>query len=238
MGLDVYVGPLTRYYLGNWETVVQRFGRESGMPVTIVRPQGQEQDSTPKLYPEEVLEIVTQWRSNLSESLSPNLLEHLSWAESAEGEYFTDKPAWDGYGNLALLAAYDEHPEFLPPKVASQDFGSDPAWKASTADDFRSRYATILTPELWLPCRFAFVFRAPDVTGKEVWVGSSVTLLEQLRMLNESAVKASREQLMESRRENFEPGETFEKASKFGLAIFHELAERSVLLGQPMKMDY
>ena len=31
MGLDVYVGPLIRYYTGDWETIVQQIGRETGM---------------------------------------------------------------------------------------------------------------------------------------------------------------------------------------------------------------
>ncbi len=30
MGLDVYVGPLSRYYTGQWETVVQQWGRQIG----------------------------------------------------------------------------------------------------------------------------------------------------------------------------------------------------------------
>lgn len=34
MGLDVYVGTRTRYYAGNWETIVQQSSHESGVPVT------------------------------------------------------------------------------------------------------------------------------------------------------------------------------------------------------------
>ena len=238
MGLDIYVGPLTRYYLGDWETVVQRYGREHGISVNVVRPPDQQNEGETKLSADEVLEVVTHWRSELTASLGANLSEPLGWPESAEGEYFTDKPAWDGYGNLALLAAYDEHPNLEPPKIAAKDFGSDAAWKASTAEGFRSRYKNILTLELWLPSRFSFVFKAPDVAGKELWIGSSVALLEELRILNDSTVKANREQLIYRRRENFEPGESFEKASSFGLAMFLELAEKSVLLNSPMKMDY
>jgi hypothetical protein len=238
MGLDLYVGPLTRYYTGDWETVVQRFGKERGMSVTIVRPASNEENKESKLAPGEILDLVTRWRSALSDGLGDNVSQPLDWPESADGEYFTDKPAWDGYGNLALLAAYDEHPGLRPPTVACRDFSNDPAWKASTRSDFRSRYTTILQPELWLPCRFAFTFRAADVTGSEVWIGSSITLLEQLRALNGNTVSAGREQLTEWRRENFEPGDSFQKASRFGLAMFMELAEKSVLHRLPMKMDY
>jgi hypothetical protein len=37
MGLDVYVGSLTRYYARDWETVIQKHARETGMPLEIVR---------------------------------------------------------------------------------------------------------------------------------------------------------------------------------------------------------
>jgi len=38
MGLDVFVGSLTRYYMGNWETVIQQAGRQNNIPVQVVRP--------------------------------------------------------------------------------------------------------------------------------------------------------------------------------------------------------
>ena len=38
MGLDIYVGPLTRYYTDNWKTIVQQAGEDNNIPVTVVRP--------------------------------------------------------------------------------------------------------------------------------------------------------------------------------------------------------
>ena len=39
MGMDVYVGPLTRYLLGEWLTVVQQAGMANGVQVQVLRPQ-------------------------------------------------------------------------------------------------------------------------------------------------------------------------------------------------------
>ena len=50
MGLDVYVGPLTRYYSFEWETILQQAGREQGMDVHIVRPDGCELTPTIKAH--------------------------------------------------------------------------------------------------------------------------------------------------------------------------------------------
>ena len=38
MGLDVYVGPFSRYHTGEWETIVQQAARANGMTVQVVRP--------------------------------------------------------------------------------------------------------------------------------------------------------------------------------------------------------
>src|SRR5678809_1066963 len=37
MGLDVYVGSVTRYHCGDWQTVVQKFGSDTGLDVQVTR---------------------------------------------------------------------------------------------------------------------------------------------------------------------------------------------------------
>jgi hypothetical protein len=39
MGLNVYVGTLTRYYAGEWELVTQTAAREAGLSFEVVRKQ-------------------------------------------------------------------------------------------------------------------------------------------------------------------------------------------------------
>ena len=107
----------------------------------------------------------------------------LDWDESGPAPRFTDKPGWDGYGGTLLLAAHDEHPELPPPAQVSADWPDDLAYQAASAQGAGSRYSQLLTPELWLPCRFGFTVRTRDITGEEVEVGSSVALLDQLERL-------------------------------------------------------
>ena len=63
MGLDIYVGPLCRYYTGAWETVVQRYGRETGTSVYIVRatPASDDAITDPRL----AVAFLENWRSSL-----------------------------------------------------------------------------------------------------------------------------------------------------------------------------
>ena len=57
MGLDIYSGPLCRYYSGDWETENARVSRESGFRHTIIRPQ-------PWAFerPAEAIEDIEDWR--------------------------------------------------------------------------------------------------------------------------------------------------------------------------------
>ena len=98
MGLDVYVGSLTRYYVEGSADVVERVARHQGMAV----------DGQPA---EEVIHsAVVRWRDGLNHWLDDRLDGPLDWDESGPAPCFTDKPGWDGYGvalldQLELLAA-------------------------------------------------------------------------------------------------------------------------------------
>jgi hypothetical protein len=95
MGLDVYVGPLTRYYAGNWETIVQQRSKQFGIPVAIVRPrQGlfRRLFDRLSLRPPTAETAVRRWRDTLRRDLG---IADLDWNEDLEVDYETDKPAWD-----------------------------------------------------------------------------------------------------------------------------------------------
>jgi hypothetical protein len=252
MGLDIYVGSLTRYYTGDWQTIVQQLGQQQGFQVMTVRPEdftlaGRVRRFTERLLgrkppgADAVRAAVTEWRSALSRELGADLRQGLDWDEAPEAPYFTDKPAWDGYWGVVLLAAYDEHPELpRPARVTLDRPNEDPALRASNAEGFRSRYRQLLDPgvELWLPCSFEFTFRAQDIGGRNIGIGSSMALLQQLRDLNGRTLRGSPEELAVWHRENAEHGAPFDATARFGLALLLHLAEQSVTHRLPMKLDY
>jgi hypothetical protein len=217
VGLDVYVGSLTRYYVEGAADVVERIARHQGMAVD-----GQEAEAV-------IRAAVLGWREGLSRWLGDRLAGPLDWDESAPAPCFTDKPGWDGYGGALLLAAHDEHPELPPPAAVSADWPDDPAYQAASARGAGSRYAQLLTPELWLPCRFDFTVRTRDLTGEEVELGSSAALLDQL------------ERLADRYRLDGQPpadDHSLPAAAAGGLAVLRRLAERSVSCRVPMKLDF
>lgn len=54
--------------------------------------------------PEDVRAAVEAWRGAMAQSLNVPSLGN----EDPNAPYFTDKPAWDGFGGLLLWAAYDD----------------------------------------------------------------------------------------------------------------------------------
>jgi hypothetical protein len=223
VGLDVFVGSLTRYYAEGPADVVERIARHQGLA------------AGDGLEAEELIRAaVVRWRDGLSRWLGDRLAGPLDWDESGPAPCFTDKPGWDGYGGALLLAAHDEHPELPPPARVSADWPDDPAYQAASAPGAGSRYAQLLTPELWLPCRFDFTARTRDITGEEVELGSSVALLDQLQLLSARYHLDGQPPVPDPAAD----GHSLSAAAGNGLAVLLRLAARSVRSRVPMKLDF
>jgi hypothetical protein len=181
MGLDVYVGSLARYYVGDWETVVQRIGREQGMEVQIRRPTPAMRSFLARIIerliqsrrsgPAAAMRAVERWRQVLGRA--SNLGQAFEWNENLNYEYFTDKPAWDCYGALVLWACYDQLPAAHRANTALE-WNSDAAYRTGLMlSDQRYRHLLADT-EIWFPIEFAEPFGVTSIAGQPMIVGSSV----------------------------------------------------------------
>jgi hypothetical protein len=239
VGIDVYVGTLTRYHAGRWKTVVQQSAEAQGIQFERHDAAGRLVDAPP-LDPAEVRPIVEKWRRDISTGLGKRLKTPLDWDESDERPYFTDKPGWWGYQGVLLLAAHRELATFgwSLPKKMPEDLNADPA---VTAGSGMKRYGQLFEAAVWLPAKLDFTFRAHWITGDDLTFGSNVVLLDQLRDLNRRTYKADVATLAEWRK-----GEgpddladwPAELMAKYGLAVFTGLAERSVESRLPMLLDF
>lgn len=245
MGLDIYVGSLTRYFTHDWRTIVQQLAEcGEGPDVQIIRPDGADDAVTD---PEEIRSAILAWRQGLSAGLAAHLAAPLDWDESGSTPYFTDKPAWDCYGALLLWAAYSEHGDLVKPlanPVCSPegemgDWHRDPAFQRSVAEGYRTRYGQLLHDvEVWLPAGYDFTFGAPWVTGDPRRFGACGALVSQLDDLNARTWRATPEDLVEWRRNGADHGAPLEVAAQFAFGLMRDLAGKATEGRLPMLLDY
>jgi len=216
MALDIYVGPLTRY-----------FGDSNNRVAAIA-------DS-----PEQLRLAVAAWRTELSERLGPNIAGPLEWDETPAAPHFTGCPGWDGLAALVLWAAYAEHPLLECPATLPDEWENDAALARSTAEGFRSRYSHLVRHvELWLPSPFHFTFVGEDVGGHRVVIGSAPTLRRQLADLNSATWRARDTSLVEWRRRPPPPDAPLELRARHGFAEMMQAAQQAVDYRLPMRLDY
>jgi hypothetical protein len=263
VGLDVYVGTLSRYYRRDWELVAQRVARESGLSVKVAY-----QFDLPfeGRSPVEVQQITEAWREAIAAQLRERLGVSVSWDESDPNPYFTDKPDWDGWAAVCLWAAYEEQPGSSRPQgPVTPGWHEDPALQASLVPDFPSRYGALLYGAgMWLPGDFDGVFAVTDPAGARRGVASNVRLLRELIDLGERTWRPDASTLEAWRRgegagdesldlpagddpasverflrgaERQQAARSLEMQARFGYALLRALAERSVEHRLPMLLD-
>lgn len=236
MGLDVYVGSLTRYFTRDWETVVQKMGREEGAPVRVIRAHDPRDAITD---PDEVRSLVLHWRAIVSASLGENLDAPLEWSEGPDTPYFTDKPSWDPYLSLTVWAAYSEHEDLQCPFEYVEDLAEDEALARSSDPEFGTDYTQLVSGiEWWLPIPGPRVFIGPSPTGKAITFGASPVLRSELAHLNSKTWNASEAQIQEWRREGAGHKCPTEAGAKFAFAVLWELSGKAVDHRLPMLLDY
>jgi hypothetical protein len=182
---------------------------------------------------EEVIRsAVLRWRDGLNRWLGDRLDGALDWDESGPAPCFTDKPGWDGYGGTLLLAAHDEHPELPPPAQVSADWPDDLAYQAASARGAGSRYSQLLTPELWLPCRFGSPSAPGTSPARRSRSAPAWPCSTSWSCWRPATAWTT------GRRSRPPDGHSLSAAAGRRPAVLLRLAERSVVCRVPMKLDF
>lgn len=225
MGLDIYVGTLTRYYSNTWENKFQQLGRKLGQ-AAIIRP-----DNPTNMPPDEVRPLVTHWQRLLNESLATTIGsdQRISWDESPDSPYFTDKSSWKCHGSLVVWAAYVDR-EYMRPDVLSKTWYKDEIVRND--EEFTAITRGV---ELWLPMNFSYVFSTMGLNGRDVTIASATQLLMQLSTLNTRTWNASPTEIAEWEKE--EDG-TLESMAKRAFSIIFGLTSKAIEFCLPMKLDH
>ncbi len=190
MGLDVYSGPLCRYYSGDWETENARSNRESGLQFTTVRMQ-------PWAFerPAEALEDIEDWRTSLHHEWRPELIRgELVWDESERLPYLSHKIDWEGLHSLIFFLCCLQSPQFERPRTLPENFEDSEIYEAASRDYGESLLAA-LEAHAYLPSDESFLMPAEDPVGTELFFSSTGRLRSTLDWINAQAWNADRETL-------------------------------------------
>lgn len=232
MGLDLYVGTFSRYYQRDWLTVVQQAFPDQTQMVFSSPPPGDPASQ------EEVRAAIAQWSSQLAQSLK---LDSIGRDDPA-APYFTDKPAWDGFGGLVLWAAYDDQsvaPADRCATVTTDSWSQEPVLQRYATPPKELRYPQLLLGiELWLPISGPSVFRTLDPAGNQRMFGTCNKLLAELDLLNQRTWQADTATRDRWRHEGLEHGSPLENAARFGWSVMHCLATEAVQHQLPIILDY
>jgi hypothetical protein len=230
MGLDVYVGTFTRYYLHDWQTIVQQMF--PGM-VQVVRL-----DQKKKASPEDIRANVKAWRSALSTKLNVSSLG----SDDSSAPYFTDKLGWERFDALRYWAAYEDQgldPVRRPQPVAGNDGNKDPVLARYADPAVKSRYPQLLIgAEMWLPISSPSLFKSFDANGQKRIFGNCQKLLNELNELNtrtwgnEGAVPVLQGKAASGQ------SSQFEQAARSGWEMMHRLATQAVSHELAIILDY
>lgn len=190
MGLDIYAGTLTRYYAHNWKTVVQQWAEENGYAFQKFTPDGQPSDEE-ELSASEVQQIVENWRDQILDILARSKQPAYSpWPEDNEKPYYTDKPDWDAFGAMLLVAACRVYDEPIPATVEKGwDFMAHPVIARLTEDPERI-WSLFRGTTWWLPLADSFMFQAPLPNNNTAMIGTVGALRKDLERLNKLAWNA------------------------------------------------
>jgi hypothetical protein len=126
MGVDLYAGPLQRYYTRRWETPAQIHARESGLALQIVHAGGVDPLS---LSDDDAVARVRVFR----EALQPKLeLDLAHWPDTFEIPYRAVQLTHQGLAALLLWAALQHRPDLERPRKLPKDvWGTEAVQEAS-----------------------------------------------------------------------------------------------------------
>lgn len=196
MGLDIYAGTLTRYYSHNWKTVVQQWAEANGYSFQKITPNGESVEEE-EMNPAEIQTAVESWRDAVLAAISqPGQTPYTPWPEDNERPYYTDKPDWDAFGAMLLVAACHVYGEPVPPTVEKDwDFFAHPA-VARLAEDPERTWSLFRGATWWLPLSDAIMFQGPMPNNNPATFSTTGGLRKELEWLNQLAWQADEDTVL------------------------------------------
>lgn len=149
------------------------------------------------MSPAEVQDIVENWRDHILTAIAaPGYEPYTPWPEDNEKPYYTDKPDWDAFGAMLLVAACRTYEEPVPNTVEKGwDFMENPVIARLSGDEERV-WSLFRGATWWIPLSDSFLFQGPLPTNDTATIGTVGGLRKELEKLNQLAWQADEKTIL------------------------------------------
>ena len=255
LALDIYVGPLCRYYTSDWEPVRSRVGRDAGVAVLA----GSVTDASPgRIAPSdevvlETADAISEWQLELAYTLTRHGVIDFGWAEHRSLAYRVDRPDWDGWGALRLWAALLHEDSPAKPDRLPEDWQESPILATYANADAESAFPHLLQDiSMWLPLEKDVILSGPAPDERVQAFGALGMLVDELEAINKISWQADDLTIarwivagLDTPPEDLGSLEAggrtmplLEDAAKFGFAVTYRLARIARRRWQPLVLHY
>jgi hypothetical protein len=167
MGVDLYAGPLPRYYMFDWETPAAKFARENGLPFKTIR-----EAPLIGLTIAQAVPAAQAFKSRTATKLG-DLPE---WSFDPAGPYKVWQLTRQGLDALVLTAALQHHPELELPTDLPKDIQAHPAVSQASSAGYYLGTMAVFESQIIVPGREQMLCAEADCRGKNAFVCTTAAL--------------------------------------------------------------
>lgn len=176
MGIDLYAGPLARYYSGEWQTQAAIWAQESDVEFETIY-----QGSAPvRLDQKESADAVQAFRMRIE----PKLGALPSWSKASD-PYKTYQLRAEGFGAVVLAAALRHRPELKRPKTLPKSVYDHPAVAEASARGYYVGPMAAFEAQIIVPGEDPRICADVDCRGNEVIVVTLPVLQQAIEAVSE-----------------------------------------------------
>lgn len=186
MAIDLYTGPLSRYYSGLWENPGAAYAKENNLEYQVVR-QNSDEIEAEVLSPKDVEKVTQEWLTTLEGAWGITL----GLKESLEENYQTSR-----FQDFELFYLASHYVYTLDEEI--HDFNDEEKATAliqKVEENFEFIYFRDV--EVWFPSELpgGGVFRMTFLDGTERTVSSTALLLEELNLVSQRLFNKSMQEI-------------------------------------------
>lgn len=232
MAFDIYAGGFSRFYARQWDNEAQAHAKETGTHYQMIYAGD---DPGPADW-DEIQEAVQDWRGAIINGLREHVPSDLMWSEEKSAPYFTDRPGWDAYSALIVMAACTACNEALPARLDEDALSSDLVMRTYDPQ-MRNAFRSITKTQIWLPGSFEFSFDFVDLGNEPVHVGSVKALNADLASicLKQGITPQDLESALQ---EGYADDADLKTLATFGLAVFTHIASKAQQNQLPILLSF